>query len=106
MKLITYKSDDNEGIGSLEQDKIIPFGDDPSLPTDMLSFLEAGESAANKAVVLCKNSKSKISLSDVLACKFFMVNIFFVLFLSNRRCFLVSFQGALLLQQKTREEVD
>ena len=49
MKLITYKSDDNEGIGSLELDKIIPFGDDPSLPTDMLSFLEAGESAADKA---------------------------------------------------------
>ena len=43
MKLITYKSDDNEGIGSLELDEIIPFGDDPSLPTDMLCFLEAGE---------------------------------------------------------------
>ena len=65
MKLITYKSDDNEGIGSLELDEIVPFGDDPSLPTDMLSFLEAGEGAANKAVALCKNPKSKISLSDV-----------------------------------------
>ena len=31
----------------------------------MLSFLEAGEGAANKAVSLCKNPKSKISLSDV-----------------------------------------
>ena len=65
MKLITYKSNDNEGIGSLELDEIVPFGDDPSLPTDMLSFLEAGERAANKAVALCKNPKSKISLSDV-----------------------------------------
>ena len=65
MKLVTYKSDDIEGIGSLELDEIIPFGDDPSLPTDMLSFLEAGESATNKAMALCKNPKSKISLSDV-----------------------------------------
>ena len=65
MKLITYKSDDNEGIGSLELDEIVPFGDDPSLPTDMLSFLEAGEGAANNAIALCKNPKSKISLSDV-----------------------------------------
>ena len=65
MKLITYKSDDNEGIGSLELDEIVPFDDDPSLPTDMLSFLEAGESATNNAMALCKNPKSKISLSDV-----------------------------------------
>ena len=65
MKLVTYKSDDNEGIGSLELDEIIPFGDDPSLPTDMLSFLEAGESATNNAIALCKNPKSKISLSGV-----------------------------------------
>ena len=65
MKLVTYKSDDIEGIGSLELDEIIPFGDDSSLPTDMLSFLEAGESATNKAMALCKNPKSKISLSDV-----------------------------------------
>ena len=53
MKLITYKSDNNESIGSLELDEIVPFGDDPSLPPDMLSFLEAGEGAANKAVALC-----------------------------------------------------
>ena len=65
MKLISYKLDDNEGIGSLELDEIVPFIDDPSLPTDMLSFLEAGESATNKAVDLCKSPKSKISLSDV-----------------------------------------
>jgi len=65
MKLVTYKSDDIEGIGSLELDEIIPFGDDPSLPTDMLSFLEAGGSATNNAMALCKNPKSKISLSDV-----------------------------------------
>ena len=31
----------------------------------MLSFLEAGEGAANNAIALCKNPKSKISLSDV-----------------------------------------
>ncbi|HIN74416.1 MAG TPA: hypothetical protein EYM94_06475, partial [Gammaproteobacteria bacterium] len=61
MKLVTFKSDDNEGIGSLELDAIIPFKEEPSLPTDMLSFLEAGESATNNAIALCKNPKSKIS---------------------------------------------
>ena len=65
MKLITYKLDDNEGIGSLELDEIVPFGDDPSLPKDMLSFLEAGKAALRKAENLCKNPKNKISLSDV-----------------------------------------
>ena len=65
MKLISYKLDNNKGIGSLELDEIVPFIDDPSLPTDMLSFLETGESATNKAVDFCKSPKSKISLSDV-----------------------------------------
>ena len=65
MKLISYKLDDKEAIGSLELGEIVPFIDDPSVPTDMLSFLEAGESATNKAVDLCKSPKSKISLSDV-----------------------------------------
>ena len=65
MKLVTFKSDDNEGIGSLELDAIIPFKEEPSLPIDMLSFLEAGDTAIKKAEDLCKNPKSKISLSDV-----------------------------------------
>ena len=65
MKLVTFKLDDNEGIGSLELDAIIPFKEEPSLPIDMLSFLEAGDTAIKKAEDLCKNPKSKISLSDV-----------------------------------------
>ena len=65
MKLVTFKSDDNEGIGSLELDAIIPFKEEPSLPIDMLSFLEAGDTAIRKAENLCKNPKKKISLSEV-----------------------------------------
>ena len=65
MKLVTFKSDDNEGIGSLELDAIIPFKEEPSLPIDMLSFLEAGDNAIKKAEDLCKNPKSKISFSEV-----------------------------------------
>ena len=65
MKLVTFKSDDNEGIGSLELDAIIPFKEEPSLPIDMLSFLEAGDTAIKKAEDLCKNPKSKISFSEV-----------------------------------------
>ena len=65
MKLVTFKSDDNEGIGSLELDAIVPFKEEPSLPIDMLSFLEAGDTAIKKAEDLCKNPKSKISFSEV-----------------------------------------
>ncbi len=65
MKLVTFKSDDNEGIGSLELDAIIPFKEEPSLPIDMLSFLEAGDTAIKKAEDLCKNPKSKIFFSEV-----------------------------------------
>ena len=65
MKLVTFKSDNNEGIGSLELDAIIPFKEEPSLPIDMLSFLEAGDTAIKKAEDLCKNPKSKISFSEV-----------------------------------------
>ena len=65
MKLVTFKLDDNEGIGSLELDAIIPFNEEPSLPTNMLSFLEAGDTAIRKAENLCKKPKSKISLSEV-----------------------------------------
>ena len=65
MKLVTFKSDDNKGIGSLELDAIIPFKEEPSLPIDMLSFLEAGDTAIKKAEDLCKNPKSKISFSEV-----------------------------------------
>jgi len=65
MKLVTFKSDDNEGIGSLELDAIIPFKEEPSLPIDMLSFLEAGDTAIRKAENLCKKPKSKISFSEV-----------------------------------------
>ena len=65
MKLVTFKSDDNEGIGSLELDAIIPFKEEPSLPIDMLSFLEAGDTATKKAEDLCRNPKSKISFSEV-----------------------------------------
>ena len=65
MKLVTFKLDDNEGIGSLELDAIIPFNEEPSLPTNMLSFLEAGDTAIRKAENLCKKPKRKISLSEV-----------------------------------------
>ena len=65
MKLISYKLDNNEGIGSLELDEIIPFKEEPSLPTNMLSFLEAGKAAIRKAENLCENPKNKISLSEV-----------------------------------------
>ncbi|MBK49421.1 MAG: hypothetical protein CL768_00060 [Chloroflexi bacterium] len=65
MKLVTFKFDNTEGIGSLKQEKVIPFNDDPSIPKDMLSFLQSGDEAINRAKELCKAPKNKISLSNV-----------------------------------------
>ena len=38
MRLTTYSFSSKEGIGSISGDEIIPFSQDSSLPTDMLSF--------------------------------------------------------------------
>ena len=65
MRLVTYELDGRLVIGSMESDEIIPFDADPSIPTDMLSFLEAGEEVMIKAKDLCQNPQNKISLSEV-----------------------------------------
>ena len=65
MKLVTYELDGRLAIGSMESEEVIPFDADPLIPTDMLSFLEAGEAAMIKAKDLCQNPHNKISLSEV-----------------------------------------
>jgi len=65
MRLVTYELDGRLVIGSMESDEIIPFDADSSIPTDMLSFLEAGEEVMIKAKDLCQNPQNKISLSEV-----------------------------------------
>jgi len=65
MKLVTFKLDNVEGIGSLANEEIIPFNQDTSLPTDMLSFLQSGEDVINTAKNLCNSAKERIALSEV-----------------------------------------
>jgi len=65
MRLTTYSFSSKEGIGSISGDEIIPFSQDSSLPTDMLSFLEAGSRVFEAANQLCNNSTERISLKEV-----------------------------------------
>jgi len=65
MRLITYLNESEEGIGSLEEDNIIPFSQDQDIPNNMLAFLEGGEEVLNIAKKLCEQTKKKIPLTDI-----------------------------------------
>jgi len=65
VKLVTYVNANEEGIGSLEEDNIIPFSQNQGIPNNMLTFLEGGEEVLNIAKNLCKLTKKKIPLSDI-----------------------------------------
>jgi len=65
MRLISYKKGEKKGIGSIEDDLVVPFSQIKDLPTNMLSFLEEGENAFNIAKNLCDKPKETIKLSDI-----------------------------------------
>ena len=65
MRLISYKKDEKKGIGSIENDLVVPFSQIKDLPTNMLSFLEEGENTFNIAKNLCDKPKETIKLSDI-----------------------------------------
>ena len=65
MRLITYLNESEEGIGSLEEDNIIPFSQDQDIPNNMLAFLEGGEEVINIAKKLCEQTKKKIPLTNI-----------------------------------------
>ena len=65
MRLITYLNESEEGIGSLEEDNIIPFSQDQDIPNNMLAFLEGGEEVLNIAKNLCEQTKKKIPLTNI-----------------------------------------
>ncbi len=65
MRLISYKKGEKKGIGSIENDLVVPFSQIKDLPTNMLSFLEEGENAFNIAKNLCDKPKETIKLSDI-----------------------------------------
>ena len=65
MKLITYEKDSKSFIGSIDEGGIVAFENDPSIPKDMLGFLEEGLSSMDKAKSLHADKKNRIALSDV-----------------------------------------
>ena len=65
MRLISYKKGEKKGIGSIENDLVVPFSQIKDLPTNMLSFLEEGVNAFNIAKNLCDKPKETIKLSDI-----------------------------------------
>ena len=65
MRLISYKKGEKKGIGSIENDLVVPFSQIKDLPTNMLSFLEEGENTFNIAKNLCDKPKETIKLSDI-----------------------------------------
>ena len=65
MKLITYEKDSKSFIGSIDEGGIVAFENDPSIPKDMLGFLDEGLSSVEKAKSLHADKKNRIALSDV-----------------------------------------
>ena len=65
MKLITYEKNSKSFIGSIDEGGIVAFANDPSIPKDMLGFLEEGLSSMDKAKSLHADKKNRIALSDV-----------------------------------------
>ena len=65
MKLITYEKDSKSFIGSIDEGGIVAFDNDPSIPKDMLGFLDEGLSSMEKAKSLHADKKNRIALTDV-----------------------------------------
>ena len=65
MKLITYEKNSKSFIGSIDEGGIVAFANDPSIPKDMLGFLEEGLSSMEKAKSLCADNEIRVALSDV-----------------------------------------
>ena len=64
MKLVSYKIHDKINIGALKEDFIIPFSNDPNIPNDMLSFLEAGKKVMTLAEDVIKKNQNIIPIDS------------------------------------------
>lgn len=64
MKLISFMKNDKISIGALDNETIIPFSYNPSIPKDMLSFLEMGDDALNMAKEVVSLSKNNLTLGE------------------------------------------
>ena len=64
MKLVSYKIHDKINIGALKEDFIVPFSNDPNIPNDMLSFLEAGKKVMTLAEDVVKKNQNIIPIDS------------------------------------------
>ena len=64
MKLVSYKIHDKINIGALKEDFIVPFSNDPNIPNDMLSFLEAGKKIMTLAEDVVKKNQNIIPMDS------------------------------------------
>ena len=64
MKLVSYKIHDKINIGALKEDFIVPFSNDPNIPNDMLSFLEAGKKIMTLAEDVVKKNQNIIPMES------------------------------------------
>ena len=64
MKLVSYKIHDKINIGALKEDFIVPFSNDPNIPNNMLSFLEAGKKLMTLAEDVVKKNQNIIPMDS------------------------------------------
>ena len=64
MKLVSYKIHDKINIGALKEDFIVPFSNDPNIPNNMLSFLEAGKKVMTLAEDVVKKNQNIIPMDS------------------------------------------
>ena len=64
MKLVSYKIHDKINIGALKEDFIVPFSNDPNIPNNMLSFLEAGKKVMTLAEDVIKKNQNIIPIDS------------------------------------------
>lgn len=64
MKLVSYKIHDKINIGALKEDFIVPFSNDPNIPNDMLSFLEAGKKVMTLAEDVVEKNQNIIPMDS------------------------------------------
>ena len=65
MKLATFTHQNQTRIGAVVENQIVDGLADATLPTDMIAFLEQGDSALQKMQALILTEKNRIPLADV-----------------------------------------
>lgn len=66
MKLVSYSTDEKTSIGAVNNDHVVDLADAIiDAPVNMISFLEQGQAARERANIICKNPQKVIQLDQV-----------------------------------------